>query len=239
MTTAQVWFWLAVLATTAILPAVAGVAINFVRKHVFTVVCDQLGNNNARAAAGLLLALLLTISAFIGGRGEPLLQERWDKAKESAKTVEAPQGAKNFFWQAFTGDGEVQIGIEPDPPQAVPDKEDEDKPTGPRPSWWNWIVALVAWPLAFGYFLWSFHDEVARAISRVWQRRRATLHAENNPTAPAEGGTAPASAPQASGNRSNGNNRRGWSFSLDLLTDIIAEVFGEIFAKLMSRGVVG
>lgn len=226
MTTVQVWFW-EILAAAVLLLALSGLAIKFVRNFCLTVVCDLLGNNNSRAAAGLLLAVLLTISAFIGGRGEPLLQERWDKAKESAEKVEASEGAKNLFWQAFTGDGEVVLKL--DPPKAAPAKEDEEKPIGPRPSWWNWIAALVAWPLAFSYLLWAFHDEVARAVSRAWQRRRATLHAEDNPT-PADGGNAPAAAPAP--------EKKGWSFRQDLLTDILGEVAGEIFGKLMSRGVV-
>lgn len=248
MTSTQIVFWM-VLTAAAILPAVAGMILwaisclprmgwarygsEFIGNRYGVVAGELLGNNNARAAAGLLLAILLTISAFIGGRGEPLLQERWDKVKESVGKFEAFEEAKNFFWQA-TGDGEVVLKL--DPPKAALAKEDDGKPTGPRPSWWNWIAVLVAWPLAFAYLLWSFHDEVGRAVSRVWQRRRATLHAEDNPT-PADSGTAPAPAPQATNNRNNG--RRGnWSFSLDLLTDVLGEIAGEIFSKIMSRGVV-
>lgn len=234
MTTMQIWFW-EILAAAVLLLALSGLAIKFVRNFCLTVVCDLLGNNNSRALAGFLFAVLLTISAFIGGRGEPIFQERWDKTKESAEKVEASEGAKNLFWQAFTGDGEVVLKL--DPPKAAQAKEEKDEPAGPRPSWWNWIAVLVAWPLAFGYFLWAFHDEVARAVSRVWQRRRATLHAEDNPAPAAEGGNAPAAAPapQAPNNR---NSRRGWSFWLDLLNDVLGEIAGEIFGKLMSRGVV-
>jgi hypothetical protein len=187
MTMMQFVFFLMV-GITIIIPIIISMILNRIRPGLggpiktfhAGIVGDILFDNNARATAFFILAILLTISALIGGFGKPLMDDSVDSVVTSVRNWEPKKlpmpKEGSLLWGVLTRDGEIKITppvkVENGDTTAVANKESKH-----YPSWWWWIVAFGSWLFAIVYLPLSRRDEVLQFIEDLWNRR-STIKAE-------------------------------------------------------------
>jgi len=252
----QISFW-CIMAIAAIVPFVTS-AFLVVRwpnagNWCGRVVGELLFNNNARAATLFIVAILMTVAAIAGGRGKPLLTDELSSVKAKVKEAGSSESLKNFLMRIATNDGEVKIITRPEAkatptvPVKASAKKTESKPVeSPAeeffPSWWNWLVAIIVWLIAFAYLPIAFSDEVGRSVHRVLERRKTAKAEATAGTATDTTTTASAPAPERPGRSTVPMVGRLpiwlWSiieFGIEIVAEFLGEIGGKVIGKVAAR----
>lgn len=189
-------------------------------------------NNNTRARYGLYLMVLLVISAFLAGGGQPLLEEIPKTEATLAKVKDAfmPSDNQKRAWSSL-----LYAGSDQEPPlqQTLLLPPPLPPPSTPKvySSWWHVIVAIAGVVIFPVYWLFSWREEIYAAALRVIRRRRAarTVHAGG----PAPGAPAPASTPTPA-ERSPEESRSSWLKRIlqEIGVEGFAEIIGEFFVAM-------
>lgn len=120
MTIWQILFWI-MMATFICLPIIIALVVSYFHQRIADLISGwyawKIGrliiDNNARAIAFFVLAILLTISAFIGGFGKPLLDDSVDSVVTSVKNWEPKKlpmpKEGSLLWGVLTRDGAIKI----------------------------------------------------------------------------------------------------------------------------------
>ena len=243
MTFGQIIFWISVILILA-LPAI--VALTLIRLYpraanvIFSwyggIAGDLCFNNNTRSVAFFILAIFLTISAFIGGRGEPLLSNEIATVTEKVSAVKLPDTFKDFLWKAATNDGEITIKEKAPEVKKVVTPEKQAKPEIFWPSWWHWVVAIVVWLIAIVYFPLSRRDELFQLVGDLWNRHlttkaEATAVGDEQPTGVTGSVVAGATNAVATVGRATG----GYAMWKDVFSNLFTDFIGSMFRKAVRR----
>jgi hypothetical protein len=189
MTTMQIAFWIGITAIFA-LPAIIALIVSLFHQGLANMISGSYGwilgrlfiDNNARATGFFILAILFTISALIGGRGEPLLSNEIATVSKKVSAIKMPDTFKDFLWRAATNDGEITVKKKAPEPEV----KEVKKVTAPEKpakseifwvSWWHWILAITVWVIALLYLPASRRDEFFK-IFKDWWNGPNTIKAE-------------------------------------------------------------
>ncbi len=184
MTFGQIIFWVGIAVIFA-LPAIIALVIsqfdqgtaNMIFGWYNGIVGDLRLNNNTRSIALFVLAILITISAFIGGFGKPLLDDSVNSVVTSVKNLEPKKlpmpKEGGLLWGVLTRDGEIKIT----PPSQTEKNADTEvtqasvvSKSRKYASWWWWLAVPISWLVAIIYLPISRMDEVFEMIDDLWNR---------------------------------------------------------------------
>jgi len=171
-------YWITLLATCVILIIIAiKKPRSFVARCLGRLVGKLRYNNNWRWCAGLLLAVVFTISAILAGFGRPLLTTSAREAKtELLEKIDTNKIATTTsqFQRLLWGTNNTPLIFTTDPTH---------KSTGKKyASWWHWRIAIFCWFATLVYTPFAFADEVAAAFKSILKSLvRKQRQIRNNP----------------------------------------------------------